>query len=1397
MHYKSERVLMVALFFVFSLIVCVGSVAGKWVPDDEGNLHWWEPPKEQIYHNVKDTPTILDQTNAEVLFLMDTSGSMSDEFSTLCTKIDDIVQGLQNRGINLEYKIVGITSERDCTTGTVHNLVANPTVNHCEDWGPAVEDIAKQYPWQSGYARIAVPMSDEGAEDGDSWYSSDDAAIDRAKEAAKDNSVGVIPIVCSGYDQDILDGATELADNCWGSVFVSTAPASDLVDGIVNSINQIFNPVSDKLNAQIFVDDAWASPNVPGSINKIAGDIAFLVVQVQNGADKKYTVDLEITYPNNWYLVSDNPVMKRESLIAEEKALGTDENIGTQPGKVVIKNVEVDKDDPDTDNDEGRSKQYLVKLIIPTDQAVNTSHMVSAKIVFSSAQTSSIFASEDAFQISIKNSGDIILTNRHLLINRHAHTAPEEVETIEDILKEIHTITHQREAVVFYVDWWDEYDEFASDEGSFINPTGTPIKNWDRSNLDYASQTEAELNTVPWEIDNYLHYLADQLGGRDNRRNLLIVGDDTVIPYYRFQNPAAGVGCPGDDCWDASPGEYRQGPTQHYSDAATENYLFTDNVYADTDGEAWGEGGVDHMHVGRVVAENAIEMLRFLKNINSDTAKPPRADNAVISCFDGFADDLKDTKAKDRLSDVGYTVFDSYTENGVTTSFTTAGWNTDDIIKAFRHGQDAWVYRGHGHNRGTYNYVKGSDFQHSVAMLDGKGIIPASELFKSNYAMLFMLGCNMGIADIEGDTGEQNDSLFVYEAVENNINSVVAAQSFTSASFNNPFANQMLKQVTGSRLNWINASPESIGYSLNHAKRKATKNNSIHHVQQFTYLLYGAPWKTLDPPDARQSKSMIYGAEKESFEKKQAGIITQSFHTLTKTISESISNYQMVSGQGFDFVTIEEYEQLKQGLKDTPVVPVKRFEVNVPLDAININITVNRSNPLTLGSYNIPVYNDVPPVFGEPVINYYVAPDVIGLYDKSHYWYKAKELNYMAVMVDMIPVSFDAVTGKVALYQGVEIEVTYDTEQNGVLLHAKSDAQNYNSGDAITVNAFVENIGTQASYFDVNVELQDSMRKTVDSKSASHQVDSGNIAEIPFQFTAPAKGGNYWIETTVFSDTQQIGKSLQQINVNPGAIINFEISRCVPGSTAHFSVTFANQSISQIEATFGLLVYNGPIKKAEFFPKVYNIACGDQQTATFTWDIPIEFPGGDYLAVATVTCDEYTSSLSESFIIGGNSLDKGWNLISLCRQPSDTSIDSVLKNIEGKYSSVWAFQNNSWKVYDPDHPGFSDLSTMDAGWGYWIYMTETGTLTVTGAEPSKSIDFVRGWNLVGYNSCTSQSIEDALESIKGKYISVWAYINGKWRVYDPANLGFSDLDNMEPGYGYWIKTTQNCTWTLP
>ncbi len=161
------------------------------------------------------------------------------------------------------------------------------------------------------------------------------------------------------------------------------------------------------------------------------------------------------------------------------------------------------------------------------------------------------------------------------------------------------------------------------------------------------------------------------------------------------------------------------------------------------------------------------------------------------------------------------------------------------------------------------------------------------------------------------------------------------------------------------------------------------------------------------------------------------------------------------------------------------------------------------------------------------------------------------------------------------------------------------------------------------------------------------------------------------------------------------------------------------------------------------------------------------------------------------------SLNVGWNLISLPKQPTNTDIDSVLSSIVDKYKSVWAYINGLWKSFDPEQPYFSDLTDMQAGIGYWIKMKEARELTVSGTDPSANINLSDGWNLVGFNGSEVAEVETVLASIAGKYISVWAYINGQWKSYDPNQPFFSDLNNVTPGVGYWIKTSEAGTWSLP
>jgi hypothetical protein len=162
-------------------------------------------------------------------------------------------------------------------------------------------------------------------------------------------------------------------------------------------------------------------------------------------------------------------------------------------------------------------------------------------------------------------------------------------------------------------------------------------------------------------------------------------------------------------------------------------------------------------------------------------------------------------------------------------------------------------------------------------------------------------------------------------------------------------------------------------------------------------------------------------------------------------------------------------------------------------------------------------------------------------------------------------------------------------------------------------------------------------------------------------------------------------------------------------------------------------------------------------------------------------------------------LHTGWNLISIPLIPDDTDVLDIMNTVDGNWNSIWSYEAGNWKRYDLTGPNFlNDLTTIEPEKGYWIDMKSEDTLYVSGSEPTvKSISLSAGWNLVGYNSLSSMSTTEAMNSVDGNWNSVWSYENGNWKRYDLTGPDFlNDLTTMESGKGYWIDMKSSDTWSL-
>ena len=70
------------------------------------------------------------------------------------------------------------------------------------------------------------------------------------------------------------------------------------------------------------------------------------------------------------------------------------------------------------------------------------------------------------------------------------------------------------------------------------------------------------------------------------------------------------------------------------------------------------------------------------------------------------------------------------------------------------------------------------------------------------------------------------------------------------------------------------------------------------------------------------------------------------------------------------------------------------------------------------------------------------------------------------------------------------------------------------------------------------------------------------------------------------------------------------------------------------------------------------------------------------------------------------------------------------------------------------------------------------------------IPLEKKWNLISVPfNLISTDIEEVFKDISGKIEGVWSYEDGTWRVYSPS--GPSSLNDIVPGKGYWVKTTED------
>ena len=162
-------------------------------------------------------------------------------------------------------------------------------------------------------------------------------------------------------------------------------------------------------------------------------------------------------------------------------------------------------------------------------------------------------------------------------------------------------------------------------------------------------------------------------------------------------------------------------------------------------------------------------------------------------------------------------------------------------------------------------------------------------------------------------------------------------------------------------------------------------------------------------------------------------------------------------------------------------------------------------------------------------------------------------------------------------------------------------------------------------------------------------------------------------------------------------------------------------------------------------------------------------------------------------------LGSGWNLFApvlAADQSAQEYFEVIGLNPSTDISKVWSYNPDSgWTKFVPgeDNSTGGRFDTLKVGGGYWVFMKQTASVTLSDDFSSYGVDLTSGWNLVGLGSSRSVPIdvENFLSDTNftsgsvGDIRKIWGYEQaGGWKSYNPT--GNSNLSSLEPGFGYWF-----------
>jgi len=844
----------------------------------------------------------------------------------------------------------------------------------------------------------------------------------------------------------------------------------------------------------------------------------------------------------------------------------------------------------------------------------------------------------------------LIITNRKLLYDRY------QSYQVNQLLQQLYTVAQggpyndQPLGVIYYVDRYS-----------------TQARDWNNASVNYTS--EATANTVANAIDSLIEdWVEDATWSWSihlpfsttippawQPEYLLIVGDDDIIPFYRYNDPSDDEGvrqrpaCPSAHGWCV---DSATNPAIHATD---EDYFFTDNPYADLGGGTDWQTGDLELSVGRLVGASAADMLALL---DSSLATDGSTGRAVMASVDGWELGLPESPAcsgaeihdvlnvPERLVARGFNVLnDAETPRTVDVLSYPDDWNSG-FRSAANGGMDIFFIGGH--NSYDHASIPGDDFSPDDTCAAATCLY---HRFDDDHPLTFIVGCHGGLTVPAIDVPGGVDHDMVYDVVHEGGRAYIGATGF---SYGSP--GSLCATTWGERLlqhffdGFLPAGShsQSIGKALRQARDVYVfgfgDSDSLDRKTVTEFVLYGVPWQRLDYPGgtAQQlSSSARYGRGRAAFNVTAGATVhTDGSFRYTRAITLATASYTatqvITDSTTYDVLSIPGGAMaLAPGLPLLPYVP--GYTLTLPFSATVQGVTLTNRTCADAGTYEIPIIVAHP--WTEGGTSFTTTTDINTFYPPDEDLVRWQQQGDQ-MLFTLFPIQHNPTTNATRFCSQMVFQVAYDAPLPLAVSGLVPQSDTLMPGQPVTVTTVVANVGDTLATFTATLRLEDSHGNGVGwQDSGPFSVAAGGEEELELEWDGLLDEGDYAMQLTLWWHGRALGTATGGVHVVGGALTGLEVptTTVMPGQRAEFQAVFANYRTTQVTVTVSLTINDEeghPV--AELGPQTGQVDGQSQVSFPFSWEA-VGIPAGGYIAIATAEVEGTSyGPLARPFAIAHN-----------------------------------------------------------------------------------------------------------------------------------------------------------------